>query len=91
MNIWTHTDFQRGGELEDFWTKAIKFVILPLGYYEPVQRQATGWTAGVRCQARTTYFSLVHRVQTGSEAHPASYPMGAGSSFSNGNAAGVWS
>jgi len=32
-----------------------------------------------------------HRVQTGSGAHPASYPMGTGGSFSEGKAAGTWS
>jgi len=32
-------------------------------------------------------FSLHHRVQTGSEAHPASYPMGTRGSFPGGKAA----
>jgi hypothetical protein len=36
-------------------------------------------------------FSLHHRVQNGSEAHPASYPMGTRDSFSRGKAAGAWS
>jgi hypothetical protein len=36
-------------------------------------------------------FSLRHRVQTGSGAHPASYPMGTGGSFHGGIAAGAWS
>jgi hypothetical protein len=34
-------------------------------------------------------FSLHHRVQTGSGAHPASYPMGIRGSFSGGNVAGT--
>jgi hypothetical protein len=34
-------------------------------------------------------FSLRHHVQTGSGAHPASYPMGTGSSFPGGKAAGA--
>jgi hypothetical protein len=34
-------------------------------------------------------FSLHHRVQTGSGAHPASYPMGTGGSFTRGKAAGM--
>jgi hypothetical protein len=34
-------------------------------------------------------FSLHHRVQNGSGAHPASYPMGAGVSFPGGKAAGA--
>jgi hypothetical protein len=35
-------------------------------------------------------FSLHHRVQNGSGAHPASYPMGIGGSFPGSKAAGVW-
>jgi hypothetical protein len=35
--------------------------------------------------------NLLHLVQTGPGAHPASYPMGAGGSFPGGKAAGVWS
>jgi hypothetical protein len=35
-------------------------------------------------------FSLHHRVQNGSAAHPASYAMGAGGSFPGGKAADVW-
>jgi hypothetical protein len=34
-------------------------------------------------------FSLLHVVQTGSEANPASYPMGTGGSFPGGKAAEV--
>jgi hypothetical protein len=33
--------------------------------------------------------SLLHRVQTGYGAHPASYPMGTGGSFSESKAAGA--
>jgi hypothetical protein len=36
-------------------------------------------------------FSLRHRVQNASGAHPASYPMGTGGSFSGDKAAGAWS
>jgi hypothetical protein len=32
----------------------------------------------VRFPAGVTYFPLLHSIQTGSEAHPASYPMGIG-------------
>jgi hypothetical protein len=35
------------------------------------------------------YFSLLHSVQTGSGAHPASYPMGTGCSFPGGKATGA--
>jgi hypothetical protein len=34
-------------------------------------------------------FSFLHDVQTGSGAHPASYPMGTGCSFPGGKAAGA--
>jgi hypothetical protein len=34
-------------------------------------------------------FSLHHRIQTGFRAHPASYPLGTGSSFPGGKAAGI--
>jgi hypothetical protein len=34
-------------------------------------------------------FSLHHRIQNSSGAHPASYPMGARGSFPGGNAAGA--
>jgi hypothetical protein len=34
-------------------------------------------------------FSLLHRVQRGSGAHPASYPMGTGRPFPGSNAAGA--
>jgi hypothetical protein len=36
-------------------------------------------------------FSLHHRVQNGSGAHQASYPMGTGGSFPGSKAAGAWS
>jgi hypothetical protein len=42
---------------------------------------ATGWTAGVRFPARARDISLLHSVHTSSEAHPASYPVGTGGSF----------
>jgi hypothetical protein len=40
---------------------------------------------------RVWEFSLHHRVQTCSGAHPASYPVGTRGSFSGGKAAGAWS
>jgi hypothetical protein len=40
----------------------------------------------VRFPARAGNFSLHHRVQNGSGAHPASYPMGARGSFPGGEA-----
>jgi hypothetical protein len=45
----------------------------------------------VRVLAETGNFSLLHRVQTGSVAHPASYPMGKRGSLPGGKAGGAWS
>jgi hypothetical protein len=47
-----------------------------------VYRWATSWKAGVRFPTGTIYFSLLHSIQTGSGARPASYPMGSGGSSS---------
>jgi hypothetical protein len=47
------------------------------------------WTFGVRFSARETYFSLLHRVQTGCEAHRTSYIMAIRDSFLEGKAAEV--
>jgi hypothetical protein len=43
----------------------------------------------VRFPAEAGNFSLHHRVQNGSRAHPASYPMGSRGSFLGGKAAGA--
>jgi hypothetical protein len=43
----------------------------------------------VRFPVGTENFSLHHRVQKGSGAYPASYPMGTGDSFPGGKAAGT--
>jgi hypothetical protein len=48
--------------------------------------RATNWTTGGRSPAEAKYFSSNLRVQTGSEAHPASYPMSNGGSFPGGKA-----
>jgi hypothetical protein len=45
--------------------------------------------SGVRFPAGAGNFSLHHRVQNGSGAHPASYTMGTGRSFPGGKAAGA--
>jgi hypothetical protein len=42
---------------------------------------AVCWTTKVRYPIGVRDFSILHSVQTGSEAHPASYPMGTWSSF----------
>jgi hypothetical protein len=47
------------------------------------------WVSGVQFLAGAGNFSLHHRVQNGSGAHPTSYPMGTRGSFCGGNAAGA--
>jgi hypothetical protein len=42
---------------------------------------ATGWTSGILFPAGVRHFCLLHSVQSGYGAHPASYPMGIGDSF----------
>jgi hypothetical protein len=49
-----------------------------------------GWS-GARVPAGAGNFSLHHRVQTGSQAHPASYPVGIRDSYPGGKAATLWS
>jgi hypothetical protein len=50
---------------------------------------AKGYRAGVRFSAGATDFTLLLIVQTGSEAHITSYPMGTGSLFPGVKAARV--
>jgi hypothetical protein len=45
------------------------------------------WGSRIRFLEGAGNFSLHHRVQNGSGAHPASYPMGTGGSFPGGKAA----
>jgi hypothetical protein len=47
-----------------------------------------GWT-GIRFLAGAGDFSLLHVIQTGSGAHPASYPVGTGGCFSESKAAAM--
>jgi hypothetical protein len=59
-----------------------------------VKRWATDWTIGVLgfdSRRRVGNFSLHHRVQNDSGAHPTSYPMGTRVSFPGGKAVGAWS
>jgi hypothetical protein len=46
----------------------------------------TDWTTGVRSPTEAEDFSFSLYVQTGSGAHPASYPMGTGGPFPGGKA-----
>jgi hypothetical protein len=58
-----------------------------------VQRWDTEWTIGVLgfdSRRGAGNFSLHHRVQNVSAAHPASYTMGTGGSFPGDKAAGAW-
>jgi len=51
----------------------------------------TWWTTGVQFPAGAGIFSLRHRVHICFGSHPAAYPMGTASSYSDGKAAGAWS
>jgi ferredoxin len=53
---------------------------------QSLQCLSTDWTTGVRSPARTKHFSSSFCVQTSSEGHPASCPMGAGGLFPGGKA-----
>jgi hypothetical protein len=70
----------------------------PLSCYVQSRDGSVGITLGyglddrgssVRFPARARNFSLHHRVQTGSGANPASYPMGTRGSFPGDKAAGT--
>jgi hypothetical protein len=65
-------------------------VHLRAGIAQSVQRLTTGWTTeGSEFESRYgKEFSLLHVVQTGSEAHLASFPTGTGDSFPWGKADG---
>jgi hypothetical protein len=71
------------------WTYSILISTSTVGSRD----SATGWTTeGSEFESRYGHeSSLPYRVQTGSWAHSASYPMGTGRSFSGGKAAGAWS
>jgi hypothetical protein len=71
-----------------FHKLAICTFSLRVGIAQSVQRQAMGWTAWVRFPA-VQDFSLLHSIQTGTWAHPASCPMGTGGSFPGGKVAGT--
>jgi hypothetical protein len=76
------------------------FVVLLLrvcqlyGFFFIVYRSVIGLDdrgSGVRFPAGAGNFSLHHRVQNGSGAHPASYAMGTRGYFLGGKVAGAWS
>jgi len=68
-------------------SQLISTVSLP-GAGMPQCYSATGWMIGVPSPGRGWDFSH-HRIQTGSEAHRASYPMDIRGSFSGDKAAGT--
>jgi len=86
-------------------TERKKIPLLPLPGTEPQSSSPwpcryTAWVTlapvraewlGVRIPKGAGNFSLHHRVQTGSGAHPPSYPVGKRNSFPGGKAAGAWS
>jgi hypothetical protein len=51
------------------------------GVAQTVWCLTTDWTTGVQSPAGAKDYSSKHSVQTDSEAHPASYPIGTGSPF----------
>jgi hypothetical protein len=61
--------------------------VLHQGAEIPTGHGLDDWMVGVRFPAGAGNFSLRHRVQTGSGAHPTSYRMGTGGSFPGGKAA----
>jgi hypothetical protein len=69
----------------------MNWVILGDGIAQSSQQNGTSWTAGVSIPGRGKRLFVFHSVQTGSETHQASYPMGTGGDFSGGKAAGAWS
>jgi hypothetical protein len=68
------------------------FNVLPLSFYRQWYSAGlrTGWSVA-RVPAGAGNFSLHHRVQTGSGAHPSSYAIGSKGSFPVDKAAGKWS
>jgi hypothetical protein len=60
--------------------------VLRAAVAQSVQCLTTGWTIEVRSPTEAEDFSSSPWVQTGSGAHPASYPMGTGGPFPGGKA-----
>jgi hypothetical protein len=59
-----------------------------VGWVIQYNDQNMGWTTGVRFSAGEGIFPLRHRVQTESGTHLTFYPVGTGSYFPDGKAAG---
>jgi hypothetical protein len=58
------------------WSFELLLVLVGARIAQSLQQQAMGWMGVVQFLARARDFSLLHRVQTRSAAHPASYQMG---------------
>jgi hypothetical protein len=65
-----------------YYLSAIVDIIV--SYSNTLVPRAMGWKAGARFSAGARDLSLLHSVQTGSSAHPTSYPMGLGGFFPRG-------
>jgi hypothetical protein len=63
-----------------------KGVRLGAGVAQSVLCLTTDWTTGVRSLTEAEDFSSIQCIQTGSGAHPASYPMGTGGPFTGSKA-----
>jgi hypothetical protein len=67
------------------FTKMCRHIpILGAAVAQAIYYLTEGWTIGVRSPTGTEHSSSSSCVQTGSGAHPASYPMGTGGSFRGG-------
>jgi hypothetical protein len=71
--------------------KEIRWQVMELMSWDGSIGIATGWTARVQFPTRPRDFYVVHRVQTDSEAHPSSYPVGTGGCSPGGKVTGAWS
>jgi hypothetical protein len=69
------------------WSGVHSVLITPVSV---ASRRATGWTVGAGFSAGADV-PILHNVQTCSGAHPASYPMTTGGSFSGCKTVGAWS
>jgi hypothetical protein len=82
-NVISNNEFGRitvSGECD--WNKMVSCHNMGYGLDERCSR--------VRFPTRVGNFSVHHRVQNGSEAHPVCYPMGTRGSFPGSKAAGAW-
>jgi hypothetical protein len=84
------TGFYEHDDAPSDFIKAVNILTTWMTKEDYVHRSKLTGQSGVRAPAGAGNFSLHHRVQTNSGAHPASYPMGTRSSFPGTKAACVW-